>query len=393
MEPITRKEKFMAKAGGQNVKTPEPITREEKFLAQIRGGGGVSSWNDLTDKPFYEETGGVVLPEAAWQFNAEQGTFFTTHEFTVEPGKQYTVKHNGTEYNTLCQEWYEGFLLGNFSLLEAGDDTGEPFVMIVTYPELVEAIGGIYAMAIDVSGATEFVVSIVGDVLKKLDPKFVPRTISLANGVSPYSVRTTGAEKESEDYSLGAFAFAEGRATRASGEDSHAEGGVTTASGEASHAEGSATWATGDYSHAEGSGSRATASDSHAEGSNCHATGIDSHAEGHATVASGQHSHAEGNETRASGIASHAEGTCTIASAAYSHVQGRYNVEDTEKKYAHIVGNGYNTKRSNAHTIDWDGNAWFAGTVEGTAIILASPNGTRYKITVDDNGTISATAV
>jgi hypothetical protein len=33
-------------------------------------------------------------------------------------------------------------------------------------------------------------------------------------------------------------------------------------------------------------------------------------------------------------------------------------------KYAHIVGNGWgNGSRSNAHTLDWDGNAWFAGDV------------------------------
>ena len=31
--------------------------------------------------------------------------------------------------------------------------------------------------------------------------------------------------------------------------------------------------------------------------------------------------------------------------------------------YAHVVGNGTEEKRSNAHTLDWDGNAWFAGNV------------------------------
>ena len=40
MEPITRKEMFMAKAAGQNVNVPEPITREEKYLAAIAGSGG-----------------------------------------------------------------------------------------------------------------------------------------------------------------------------------------------------------------------------------------------------------------------------------------------------------------------------------------------------------------
>lgn len=42
LTPITRKETFLAKAGGQNVVTPTPITREEIFLQAIidNGGGG-----------------------------------------------------------------------------------------------------------------------------------------------------------------------------------------------------------------------------------------------------------------------------------------------------------------------------------------------------------------
>ena len=54
-------------------------------------------------------------------------------------------------------------------------------------------------------------------------------------------------------------------------------------------------------------------------------------------------------------------------------MQGEYNLLDPEydpntphrrSKYAHIVGNGISeTTRSNAHTLDWSGNAWFAGEV------------------------------
>ena len=42
LTPITRKETFLAKAGGQSVETPTPITREETFLQAIidNGGGG-----------------------------------------------------------------------------------------------------------------------------------------------------------------------------------------------------------------------------------------------------------------------------------------------------------------------------------------------------------------
>ena len=127
------------------------------------------------------------------------------------------------------------------------------------------------------------------------------------------------------------------------------------------------------------------------------AIGAYSFAEGHQTTASGDKSHAEGGNTTASGERSHAEGWMTVASSMNQHVQGRYNIEDSANKYAHIVGNGTDdANRSNAHTIDWSGNAWFAGTVEGTAVIVkSSTSGSpkKFKITVDDSGTISATEV
>ena len=122
-----------------------------------------------------------------------------------------------------------------------------------------------------------------------------------------------------------------------------------------------------------------------------------SFAEGTATVASGSSSHAEGYKSVASGEMSHAEGLATIAASKNQHVQGRFNIEDSTNRYAHIVGNGNSeANSSNAHTLDWSGNAWFAGTVEGTAIIVKSStagSSKRFKITVDDSGTISATEV
>jgi hypothetical protein len=55
------------------------------------------------------------------------------------------------------------------------------------------------------------------------------------------------------------------------------------------------------------------------------------------------------------------------------------------------VGNGSSeTSRSNAHTLDWEGNAWYAGSVEGTAMILKSPGGKRFSITVNDSGSLTA---
>ena len=94
------------------------------------------------------------------------------------------------------------------------------------------------------------------------------------------------------------------------------------------------------------------------------ASGDCSHAEGQGTIASGSCSHSEGYKTEASGLYSHAEGIMTVAKGQISHVQGKCNIEDTENKYAHIVGNGKTYQDlSNAHTLDWSGNGWFAGDV------------------------------
>jgi hypothetical protein len=146
------------------------------------------------------------------------------------------------------------------------------------------------------------------------------------------------------------YAFASGEKTTARERGSHAEGYNTVANGEHSHAEGESTSTTGKFSHAEGSGTRASGYYSHAEGEN--------------TIANGEGSHVEGKSTN-------------DYSAPYIHVQGMYNADrnyEDAKKYAHIVGNGHYDEenktevKSDAYTLDWKGNGWYAGKLsqEGT---------------------------
>lgn len=127
----------------------------------------------------------------------------------------------------------------------------------------------------------------------------------------------------------GGLSVAEGYSTTASGEMSHAEGRMTVASGRASHAEGIVTSATGRYAHAEGGG------------------------------------------TEASGLCSHASGTSTIAQGSNQTAIGSYNVADITS--ALIIGNGtgINT-RSNALTVDWNGNVEAAGTIEAKCGVVAT---------------------
>ena len=254
---------------------------------------------------------------------------------------------------------------------------------------------------------------------------------------------------------VGQWSIAEGSGTVAKGRASHAEGAFSRAMNDGCHVEGYQTEATGYWSHAEGEMTRVTSYASHAEGSYCTmpdktkrygtASGYASHVEGGGCHAIGSCSHVEGLASTASGNQSHAEGRYTIAAGGAQHVEGVANIEDAESQYIHIAGNGTWEQRSNAHTLDWNGNAWFAGDIyvgsasginkdegslkltntndlhatlaeakmytddaianlntgsnreiEATSLILKSStegSNKRFRITIDDDGVLTATEV
>ena len=182
----------------------------------------------------------------------------------------------------------------------------------------------------------------------------------LVSGKEVGSLRTVGAQPEKDGYRLGFYSFAEGHLTKAGGFYSHAEGFQSSAVGSVSHAEGGNTKASNDFSHAEG------------------------------------------NETIASGVASHAEGNHTIAASLNQHVQGRYNIEDMSWNYADIIGNGTQDQRSNAATVDWSGNAWYAGDVyvgstsgtnkdDGSKKLATEEYVNNHTITVDSTLSLTST--
>ena len=193
-------------------------------------------------------------------------------------------------------------------------------------------------------------------------------------------------------YAVGQGSHAEGYCTLALGTAAHTEGYFTKTQGDFAHAEGRETLAEGIYSHAEGYATTAEGRSSHAEGEGTKAS-VNTHAEGYYSIAEGRYSHAEGSNTYAKHLYSHAEGMNTITTGRCQHVQGRYNaIEDTENKYAHIVGNGTSAnKRSNAHTLDWDGNAWYQGGVTTDKIIPTLDNELVTKNYVDNKNVISYT--
>lgn len=125
----------------------------------------------------------------------------------------------------------------------------------------------------------------------------------------------------------------------------------------------------GAKSVAMGDNNEASGYAAYAEGYNSVASGIAAHAEGYQAKATSAYAHAEGNKAAAQAYCTHAEGNNTVANSKSQHVEGEWNVEDPTPNetgrgtYAHIVGNGTKAGRSNAHTLGWNGDAWYAGDV------------------------------
>ena len=207
--------------------------------------------------------------------------------------------------------------------------------------------------------------------------------------VNMVSTIKTGSGTNSETFNdnnniaSGDYSHAEGQDTEASGTGAHTEGRFTQASGWGSHAEGIQTFAMGTGAHTEGYSSNGGISSYRAQGSGSHIEGYSqgtvfnygdgAHIEGYADNQVnrncwGKGAHIEGcNSTTNSGTdAAHVEGYYTIADAAYHHIEGKYNLQDGDAMYQHIAGNGTSSNRSNSHTLDWQGNAVFAGTVSNS---------------------------
>lgn len=160
-------------------------------LKDNNGSGGVSSWNDLTDKPFYYESEWITYAEdlpitstpVGLLDGSGYGYFMSVSEeifnvFNVE-GRKAKFKLDGTEYESTSKlvnsEGVQGFVYGNSDALLGTGNTGEPFVMIpgwasnagtITYWLLIAFVNDTVETA-HVCGLSALVENI-----KKLDAKF-----------------------------------------------------------------------------------------------------------------------------------------------------------------------------------------------------------------------------
>lgn len=314
---------------------------DSKYLPEV----GVKSWNDLEDKPFslnetvlFEDT--ITTDQYGnYQNNALQAYSATSYIVTIGD-KQYVstptyIEPDGTGIYLMDGSECHGSIVAGYLWLSTN-----------YYPP-----------------SSSYYVKLSSAEIQKIDEKFLPDNVAMDEDVRSAQTAANNAQTAANNAQSTADSKMDKTNPVGTGSFSMNRKADTTVGGN-SHAEGNNNTASGWFTHAEGSGTTASGTNAHAEGFYTIASGHTSHAEGYQTEATGDYAHSEGYNSKASGNYAHAEGMSILASSSYQHVQGKWNIEDTKVKHAHIVGNGTSkTARSNAHTLDWSGNAWYSGDV------------------------------
>ena len=311
-----------------------------------------SDWNQsdsessdfVKNKPFYEN----IVGELCLQVTTVNGIFyFDWGELIPVVGKRYGIEFDtDNDLNGILEQHTEFGIAEQFTQISPEGVVISFSQVTMYYSPTSFSLAGNNANGKFSGNRTVKNIRLIDYVLQKIDAKFIDGY--MVSGTGDYSNKFNNISKN-------------------------------VASGDYSHSEGSYTTASGDYSHAEGQGTTASYFHSHAEGNRTTASGYASHSEGDGSDASGYCSHAEGYGTTASGDTSHAEGDLTIANHKSQHVFGEFNILDPSPKFSdergnfvEIVGNGEdNITRSNARTLDWQGNEVLAGTITANGVNIS----------------------
>ena len=155
--------------------------------------GVQSDWNQndetapdyVKNRPFYtgDPVETVLVEESTVSFAAENGLYIGQLEstFSATVGETYKVSWDGTVYECNCVDMGKGYAIGNLSIVGAGPDTGEPFIMAVFNGKriVIETADTSASHTISISGYSESVV--------KIDQKYLPVASETEPGIISFN--------------------------------------------------------------------------------------------------------------------------------------------------------------------------------------------------------------
>lgn len=184
------------------------IGTEAEWLASLRGADGKDGmqpdWNQNDDtqpdyvknRPFYmgDPVEAVLVEESTASFEDVGGIYASQFPSTFKAtvGETYEVSWDGTMYECTCRD-FNGLVIGNLSIVGGGSDTGEPFFMQVYNGQ------GISIMTIDTSASHTFSINGVVREIVKIPAKFIDKD---ASGYVVVHNGDTMTKEEAKNYNI-----------------------------------------------------------------------------------------------------------------------------------------------------------------------------------------------
>lgn len=171
---------------------------------QVVTGGNVgvqSDWNQndntqpdyVKNRPFYtgDPVETVLVEESTVSFTESDGMYTAQFPstFAATVGETYKVSWDGTVYECTCIDSHGMTAIGNLSVVGAGSDTGEPFFM--------DATDGILIFTADTSASHTFSISCTAAPIVKIPAKFIDKD---ASGYIVVHRNATMTKQEAENY-------------------------------------------------------------------------------------------------------------------------------------------------------------------------------------------------
>ena len=184
------------------------IGTEAEWLASLRGADGKDGvqpdWNQndetaqdyVKNRPFYmgDPVEAVLVEESTASFEDDGGIYIAEFQSTFEAtaGKTYKVSWDSTVYECTCVDTGSGaYMMGNFSIIGEGSDTGEPFFMQVYNGQ------GILVRTTDTSASHTFSISGKQTQIVKIPAKYIDKNDS---GYIVIHKNSTMTEEEARNY-------------------------------------------------------------------------------------------------------------------------------------------------------------------------------------------------
>ena len=401
---------FNNKNNALNNKIPTKISQLEndKKLAteeyvddavnEINISGGASSWNDLEDKPFGEEYGNAVYYLEEQTFNLEYNEAWINIPLNdlVYVGNKYTVVFDDVEYEATLYGEEGGAFIGINYYYPSDNRDGLPFGL--WFNEFASIDGELWGLSqlaaictIDDSLVGEHTVFIYaeGFEIKKIDEKYLPDSVldipELKDEVSDLkeAVEVLPSKMDKENPIGSGSLNMNGKAGVTVGNYSTVLGNNSMSVGESSIASGHEVVSNYDYQSVFGKYNKYTTPYELVEEEQfvVNISGTTSiwvsssyvfdpftglfKLESPRKVKIGSNSYTNYYTSETDGWSEYIKKISTGYTSDFRSGRKIYSkATENSVNYALMIGNGTSEDaRSNAHTVDWEGNAWYQGNV------------------------------